>query len=247
MQKEPVGEIKVIKKMAAKDDKIPTFGKLEGDGNWPMWKIQMQDYFEAVELWGIITGDEVEPDAPAALAADANQAARREHQEALDRVRKYRVNCARIKNILNQTVTESVAHIMLRADLVTPKQRWDALVENFDRPSLSNKLQLLQRLLNLKLEAGTSVDKYFREFQDVSQRLASLRVDLGADMSIAVLLNGLPQEYEALRTSFMAKGEVSIAELHEALRTEENRRNGQGNGGNGGDTVLRTEVSRYGP
>ena len=78
--------------MAAKDDKIPVFSKLEGDANWPMWKVKMRDYFQAVELWTIITGDAVEPNMPGDLADDANANARRAHQEAVDAVRKFHVN-----------------------------------------------------------------------------------------------------------------------------------------------------------
>jgi len=37
---------------------------------------------------------------------------------------------------------------------------WTELVEAFERPSLSNKLQLLTRLLDMKMEPGYSVDTY---------------------------------------------------------------------------------------
>jgi len=44
---------------------------------------------------------------------------------------------------------------------------WKELVDTFERPSLSNKLQLKTRLLDLKMEPGSSVNNYFfKELQD---------------------------------------------------------------------------------
>ena len=44
----------------AAEDKLPANEKLD-DANWPIWKLQMSAYFEARDLWGLVTGEEVQP------------------------------------------------------------------------------------------------------------------------------------------------------------------------------------------
>ena len=58
---------------------------------------------------------------------------------------------ARVNSILLQTVSTSELHIIARSEVVTPRQKWNELVETFHRASLSNKLQLLSQLLDLQM------------------------------------------------------------------------------------------------
>jgi hypothetical protein len=193
--------------MSAWDDRVSGIRKLEGDNNWPIWRARIKAYLEAQELWGIVDGSEVQPvEGVAALA-------------------KYKTKAAKVRNVLYQTMDDGILHLVMKSGLDTPKDQWDALVEHFDRPSLSNKLQLMQRLLNLRMDPGESTDKYFAEFQDINERLARLKLGevISPDFSVAILLNGLPKEYEVLRTSFVTKGAVSITELQEGLRNEQSR------------------------
>jgi len=39
---------------------------------------------------------------------------------------------------------------------------WQELINTFERPFLSNKLQIQTRMLDLKMEANVSVDDYFK-------------------------------------------------------------------------------------
>jgi len=52
------------------DDRFPNIDKLS-EAYWPVWKLQLQTYLEACELWTLHTGDETEPVAPAAGADEA--------------------------------------------------------------------------------------------------------------------------------------------------------------------------------
>ena len=112
-------------------DKLPCIDKLN-DSNWPIWKLQMTAYLQAKELWGLIDGSNVRPEDNA------------QNQEALAR---FIVREARVNSILLQTVSTSQLHIIARSDLLTPRQKWNELVQTFDRALLSNKLQLLSQLL----------------------------------------------------------------------------------------------------
>jgi len=178
----------------------------------------------------LCNGDEAEPTAPAEggdLAAFAQQ------------LSKYQVRVARVKSILLQMVSTSQLHIIAQQRLQTPRDMWNELVGTFERPSLSNKLQLQTRLLDLTMEPGSSVDCYFKQLQDLTERLAALGAPVESDFQVALLLRGLPSEYNALRIAFVAKGTVSMSELREALRTEECHLNSDtGSVGASGSTVL---------
>jgi len=43
------------------------------------------------------------------------------------------------------------------------------------------------------------------------------------DSQVALLLTGLPSQYDSRRVAYVAKGNVSLSELREALRSEECR------------------------
>jgi len=153
--------------MAASDDRLPNIDKLD-QTNWPVWKLQVRAYLEARELWKLCSGDETEPTAPAAGAEDAAVAA------YVQQLARYQVRVARVKSILLQMVSTSQLHVIAQQNLATPKDMWKELVDTFERPSLSNKLQLQTRLLDLFMEPGSPVDNYFKDLQDLTERLASL-------------------------------------------------------------------------
>jgi hypothetical protein len=200
--------------MAASDDRLPSIDKLD-ETNWPVWKLQIRTYLEARELWSLCTGDETEPvdhvDDETSHAAFVQQQA------------KYQVRVARVKSILLQMVSTAQLHVIAQQRLRTPRDMWKELTDTFERPSLSNKLQLLTRLLDTQMESGSCVDDYFRDLQDLTERLAALGSPVETDFQVALALRGLPTEYDALRVAFVTKGTVTMAELREALRTEERR------------------------
>ena len=202
--------------MAASDDRLPNIDKLD-QTNWPVWKLQVRAYLEARELWKLCSGDETEPTAPAAGAEDAAVAA------YVQQLARYQVRVARVKSILLQMVSTSQLHVIAQQNLATPKDMWKELVDTFERPSLSNKLQLQTRLLDLFMEPGSPVDNYFKDLQDLTERLASLGAPVEPDFQVALALRGLSAEYDALRVAFVTKGTVTMSELREALRTEERR------------------------
>jgi len=198
------------------DDRLPNIDKLN-ESNWPIWKMQMNAYLEARQLWPLCAGTETEPVPPAEGAADATVNA---YAQALS---KYHVRIARTKSILLQMICTSQVHVIAQHHLTTPYHMWKELTDTFERPSLSNKLQLQTRLLELKMDPGSSVDDYFKSLQDLTERLAALGAPVDADFQVALALRGLPSDFNALRVAFVTKGTVTMSELREALKTEECR------------------------
>ena len=109
------------------------------------------------------SGDETEATAPAAGAEDAAIAA------YVQQLARYQVRVARVKSILLQMVSTSQLHVIAQQNLATPKDKWKELADTFECPSLSNKLQLQTRLLDLFMEPGSPVDKWEMANFDPSQ------------------------------------------------------------------------------
>ena len=67
------------------------------------------------------------------------------------------------------------------------------------------------------MRSNQTVDVYFKDLQNVTERLAAINSAVSADFQIGVLLRGLPPEYQSFRTAYVAKGEVKLSELREGL------------------------------
>ena len=73
----------------------------------------------------------------------------------------------------------------------------------------------------------------------MTERLSALGAPVEADFQVAIALRGLSSEYDALRVAVVTKGSVTMSELREALRTEENRLHlSSGSVGAAGASVL---------
>jgi len=195
------------------NDRLLSVDKLT-ENNWPVWKLQISKYLQARELWPLCIGDEIE------LANGANDAALAAYAQQLSR---YQVRVARVKSIVLQMVSASRLHVIAQQRLQTPRDMWQELVDTFERPSLSNKLQLQTRLLDLRMKPSASVDEYIKHVKDITERLAVLGAPAESNLQVAFILRGLPSEFDALRVALVTKGDVSMSELREALRIEEHR------------------------
>ena len=56
-----------------------------------------------------------------------------------------------------------------------------------------------------------SVDKYLKDVQDITERLAALGAPVESDFQVALILRGLPSEFDALRVALVTKADVSMA------------------------------------
>ncbi len=111
-------------------------------------------------------------------------------------------------------------YLIAAQNITTPKQAWDVLIGQFERPSLSNKLSLKSQLFGLKMRPGQSMDDILRGLSALVKRPAALGAPVEQD-HVVILLRSLPIGYKSLTTAYMAKGEVQMAELREALISHE--------------------------
>jgi hypothetical protein len=70
----------------------------------------------------------------------------------------------------------------------TTKDLMDALAKLYEKPSMSNKVFLMKRLFNMKMLEGGSVADHLNEFNMVTNKLSSEKVDFDDDEVRALLI-----------------------------------------------------------
>ena len=96
---------------------------------------------------------------------------------------------------------------------------------------MANQLQVVTRLIELRMLDGQSIDGYYKQYLGICSRLTALKCEVSKQVKTAVLLRGLPESYDTVRAAYLAKGTaIEISELMESLRSEEIRMKAQPTG-----------------
>jgi len=77
---------------------------------------------------------------------------------------------ATIRLNLHQHVTYNVSQA------ATTKELMDALAALYEKSSASNKVYLMKKLFNLKMQQGARVAEFLNEFQSVVQQLVAVEI-----------------------------------------------------------------------
>ncbi len=187
------------------DDRLPSIDKLDGS-NWSHWKVQLTNYLKARKLWKLCLGTEtLGPQSTAQQAED------------------FEVKVARVMSVLCQTVSTQYLYLVTSQTVTSPKEAWDALVGQFERPSLSNKLSLKSQLFGLFKRPDHSLEEHLKFLTELVEQLAALGSPVEEQDQVVILLRSLPDEFEVLSEAYMAKGDVRMPELREALLSHEAR------------------------
>ncbi|KAF5930143.1 hypothetical protein HYC85_031016 [Camellia sinensis] len=89
-----------------------------------------------------------------------------------------------------------------------------------------NEALLMRRLVNLKVK-GVSVAEHTSEFQNLVNRLATIKMELDDEMQALLLLSSLPDSWETLVVSFSnsaPEGKLTMSMVTNALFSEEARK-----------------------
>ena len=62
----------------------------------------------------------------------------------------------------------------------------------YERTTAHNKASLIQRLVNLKLKGGKSVSQHLNDFQDIINKLTTMKIVLDDELQALFLLSSLP-------------------------------------------------------
>ena len=206
----------------ADDGKGLPFDRLHGQENWAIWSDAMQTYLEAINCWKIVNGDEKRPILPE-LTSEATGDQIREYERIAEKQERWDQRNARAKHEINRMISPTLLYLVADSTLKTPGERWKKLCEQFQRDTMTNQLQIITQLIELKMNANETIDSYYRRYFEISQRLTALKCDISKEVRIAVLIRGLSNIYDTIRAAYLAKGNFEISELFESLRSEEVR------------------------
>ena len=172
---------------------------LQGSANYRTWKFSMKMVLQARDLWEVVSGEEVKPE-----AEKATQAWEKKARKAL----------ATIALVLSAAEKE---HII---ECTTPKAAWDVLEKLYEGKGLNRKFMLLQELFRMSME-GESMDSYLRAVREKMSELSTIGLKLEDDIKLAIILNGLPERYRYLVVSLEKQEKIDFDELTARLLEEE--------------------------
>jgi gag-polypeptide of LTR copia-type/Domain of unknown function (DUF4219)/Zinc knuckle len=174
---------------------------LQGSSNYRTWKFSMKMVLQAKDLWEVVSGEEEKP-----VEDTAGQAWEKKARKAL----------ATIALALSAAEKE---HII---ECTAPKAAWDILEKLYEGKGRNHKFMLLQELFRMSIE-GEKMDSYLRAVREKLSELSTVGLKLEDDIKLAIILNGLPEQYRYLVVSFENQEKIDFDELAARLLEEEKK------------------------
>jgi len=75
-----------------------------------------------------------------------------------------------------------------------------ALSNMYEKPSATNKVYLIHRLVNLKMGEGNSITNHISEFNTIIAQLTSVQITFDDEVKTLILLSSLPESWRATVT-----------------------------------------------
>lgn len=175
----------------------------------------MLTVFAAHAIDDVVTGARVKPNEAAAGAANIAAVAAE--------IKQWKKDNAKAMFLISSTMEYSQLECLITC--ATAKEMWDKLIAIHDRTSASNKLFLLQKFHDYRMNTSDSVISHVAKIQNLARQLR----DVGEPMSdvaiVAKILGSLPSKYSALITALDSVNPEmqTIQALQERLIKEETR------------------------
>ena len=158
------------------DVKLEMFNGKTDD--FSLWATRMEAILEAKDLMGIISGEEVKPDASNIVQVTLYH----------KRVRKVR---AFLINSLGDRPLRAV-----QSSKDDPQAMWKKLHDRYATSSSASRIQIQTALHTKKIKAGETMADFIDGFESLFTRLASMNSEVKEDMQVAILLAALSSEKE---------------------------------------------------
>src|SRR6516165_1458187 len=107
-------------------------------------------------------------------------------------------------------------------DEKTAAGAWKKLEDKYLKKSVTNRLQLKQRLYTLRMSEGSSLSSYLSEFSSIITDLRKIDVKIEDEDQAMMLLCSLPASYKNFRdTMIYSRDELSLEKVKSNLETKE--------------------------
>ena len=111
-------------------------------------------------------------------------------------------------------------------DCMTPKQAWDIFSKLYEGHGRNRKFMLLQELFQMSMSGFVGMDEYLRRVREKMSELAIIGTKLEDDVKLALILNGLSEQYRYLVVNLEQQEKIDFDELSARLIEEELKING---------------------
>ena len=162
---------------------VPLNGK-----NYPTWKVQCRMALMKDGLWGIVSETERDPGDGEAEA----------HSKFLSRR-------DRALAIIVLSVEPSLLYLV--GDTEDPVAVWKKLMDQFQKKTWANKLELRRKLYSLRLKDGESVQEHIKAMTELFDALAVMDSPVSDEDKVVHLLASLPDSFNMLVTALEANSE----------------------------------------
>jgi hypothetical protein len=144
--------------------------------NYQLWKIQMEDYLYQKDLFLPLGGIEKK-----------SMTMQDEEWEVLDR---------NALGMIQLSLAASMAFNISKEK--TMKEMMDALAKLYEKSSASNKVFIVKRLFNMKMSEGGYVADHLNEFNMVTNKLSSVKVNFDDEVRALLISCSLPERWNGL-------------------------------------------------
>ena len=178
---------------------------------------------EEKDLWGIVKGDEVEPDEEGTTEAQRRQFQRRERKA-------FATIC------LSLGMNDELS---LVRSATTAKEAWSKLEGQYEVKSLANKLFLRKKYFTMTMGQDESMSEHINKMKELASQLDAVCASITEEDQVATLLCSLPDSYGSLITALESRADDLTLEFVTArLLHEEHKRKEKSSSFESGEKAL---------
>lgn len=201
-------------------DEKTQIDKFDGQ-DYGFWRLQIEDIIYAKELDIVLKGK------PDSLTE--------EEFVRLDR---------RAMSIVRLTLIRDVAFNTTRAK--STKEMLQILANMYEKPTAANKVYLVRKLCNLKMNESTPMHTHLNAFNRITQQLAAVNFELDDEMKAVFLLSSLPESWNPIVTAVSSSNgttPMKYDHVRDLILSEDARKKNEPSGNN--SALLTRGRSQY--
>ena len=226
-----------------------TFGRIKVDSmkvpryngtDFNNWRINMEMFLEAAEVWDLVSGDVPEPVILADGTILIGRSLELEGTEA--DVKDWRKQnfyaCTILYGGMSTEMQRSVAH--LKRDSV---KIWKRLQDLYQRKAPLNRMYLLQEWKEFSMGPTWTMKRYVVQYQELVERMKAYDLNMSEEALVNQFLLGLTRDYDVDRKLMCAREGLSLEEatnilLSESIAREIQKGRGHGARDRGGEPMA---------
>ncbi|CAN1807780.1 Retrovirus-related Pol polyprotein from transposon TNT 1-94 [Linum perenne] len=143
-----------------------------------------------------------------------------------------------VMGVIRLSLSRSVAFNV--AQVKTTKEMMSVLSGMYQKPSANNKVHLMKKLFNLKMEESSSAAEHLNSFNTIISQLSTVEINFDDEVLALIILASLPNSWDAMRTSVSnstGKEKLKYSDIRDLILNEEIRRKDSGEASTSGSAL----------